>query len=344
MKVLITGNQWHDNSPVIAADGFKNIGHQTEIFYDNPSHWSLVTAKIIDRTPWKRQSRKLETLYHKETSRRLLEKVGRYQPHFVFVIAGLRFPGEIIKRIREECKIPIANFVVDDPAFCGRALLRDLGAYSAVFVIDHSWMPVLDFFNPGRIYYLPHAADRLHFRPLGISKEIDIAFGGTMALRLPNGPAGYLRAQLLDVLAEAGFKIRAYAPGITETFNEFPALKKIEYYDGYKDHNELNLLYNKARIVLSIHSPQLKTGISPRVFDAALAGSFQLAEFKPDLPSLFPDGVGWFRTKKELVELAEFYIKNEAKRESLAKKALDWALAQHTFLNRATEILEKMNL
>lgn len=340
MKVLITGAQWHDNSPAIVSHGFQGLGLQTEIFYDNPPHWSLTAAKVIERTPLKKQGQRLEAFYQRETSRRFLEKIKQYQPDFIFVIAGLRFSGEAVKKIREEHKIPIANFVVDDPAFCGRTLLRDLAAYSEVFVIDKSWMPVLEFFNPGHIHYLPHAGDVLNFKPLGLAKEVDIAFGGTMALRMPNGPAGYLRAELLAALAGAGFKIRAYAGGIRETFREFPALKNIEYYDGYKSHEELNRLYNQARIVLSIHSPQLKGGVSPRVFDAALSGAFQLVEYKPDMPELFSEGVKCFKNKKELIELVRYYIEHDDERERLAKIAHQTAANCHTFTSRAQEILK----
>lgn len=342
MKILITGAKWHDNSPVIVSDGFRKLGHQTEIFYDNFSDWTHKASRVLHRTPFKRQMQKLEDAYRDKVSFKFLEKVVEYKPDFIFVIAGFRFIGEVIRRIRGSYKIPVANFVVDDPAFCSRTLMYDLSAYSKVFVIDKSWMPVLEHFNSGHIHYLPHAGDVLNFKPLGIKKIVDIAFGGAMALRMPNGPAGYLRAEILNTLAEAGFKIKAFTGGISETFKEFPALKNIDYYDGYKNHKELNDLYNQAKIVLSIHSPQLKSGVSPRVFDIALAGSFQLSEYKADIPELFPEGVKCFKNKNELIKLAGYYIKNEEEREYLAKKARQIALSRHTFKNRAEEILNSL--
>jgi spore maturation protein CgeB len=342
MKVLITGSQWHDNSSQITAHGFREIGCQTEIFYDNPKNWNLTASKITSRTPLKKYSIKFEEWYKDRVGQLFLAAVEKFKPDFIFVIAGLYFSNRIIKQIREKYKISIANFVVDDPAFCSRTLMYDLSAYSEVFVIDRSWMPVLEFFNPGHIHYLPHAGDIENFKPLGIKKDVDVAFGGTVALRMPNGPSGYLRAEILNVLAETGFKIKAYVPGITEAFREFPALKNIEYYDGYKSHEELNKLYNQAKIVLSIHSPQLKSGVSPRVFDVALAGTFQLVEFKSELPELFTEGLKCFKNLNELVDFTKYYLTYDEEREELAKKCNKLAIKNHTFKSRAQYILSKI--
>lgn len=344
MKVLIAGPKWFDNSPAIAADGFKKLGHEAEIFYDNASHWSQTASKILRISPLRKHADRFDAHYRREIGEQFLKKISEYGPDFIFVIAGFRFSREVIRKIRDERKIPIANFVVDDPQSCSRTLVYDLGAYSELFVIDRSWMPVLEFFNPGHVRWMPHAADVSHFKKLNLKKDVDIAFGGTMSLRMPNGPSGYLRATALNALAERGFKITAYSGGITETFKEFPALRRVEYYDGYKNHDELNRLYNRAKIVLSVHSLQLKSGVSPRIFDGAVSGSFQLVEFKPELPELFPDGVKWFKNLKELVEAAQFYLEHDAEREEMAVKSYNYALENHTFKNRAEMILKIMGL
>lgn len=343
MKVLVTGAKWHDNSPAIVADGFRRCGHEAEIFYDNAAHWTQTAAKFFSRTPFKEKCQYYEDRYRHHISQSFFDIVALNKPDMIFIIAGFRFRGVTIAKIRDRYRIPVVNFVVDDPAFCSRTLMRDLAAYSDVFVIDQSWMPVLEFFNPGHIHYMPHAGDILHFKRLGMPKDIDIAFGGTMALRMPNGPAGYLRASIIDALARAGFKITAFAGGITETFAEFPALRNIDYYDGYKNHDELNALYNRSRIVLSIHSPQLKSGISPRVFDAALSGTFQLVEYKPEMPALFPDGVACFKTADEAVRLARQYCMDDVGRARMERTASEIALRCHTFQRRAENVVSVIN-
>lgn len=343
MRVLVTGAKWHDNSPAIAADGFRGAGHEVEIFYDNAAHWSQKGARIFSRLAMRHGVAWCDEVYRRRVGAAFTANVAEWRPDFIFVIAGFRLSGDIIRIVREKYGIPVVNFVVDDPAFCSRTLLHDLAAYSAVFCIDKSWMPVIGQFN-FNVHYLPHVGDILHFKRTGANKDVDIAFGGTMALRMPNGPAGYLRATVLSALAEAGFKITAFAGGITETFAEFPALRNIEWFDGYKNHDDLNALYNCSKIVLSVHSPQLKAGVSPRVFDAALAGSFQLVEYKPDMPDLFPEGVACFNSPTEAVALARKYLADENERERMASIAHDTALNRHTFKSRAREIFRILKI
>jgi len=340
MKILITGAKWHYDLPGINALGFQEIGHQTEIFYDNPTNWLIKGSKILNRTPFRNLSNQLNSKYRKEVEGKFLDKIQEFKPDFIFVIGGAQFSYKMIKKIKDGDKIPIVNFVIDDPAFYSRTLFYDLSAYDGLFVIDRSWMTVLEFFNANHVYYLPHAGDSSNFKKLGLKKEIDIAFVGSLALKMPNAPSGYLRAEILNALAEAGLKIKTYSPGITDAFKEFPALKNIEYYNEYKNHEEVNKFYNEAKIVLSVHSPQLKTGVSPRVFDAALSGTFQLAQYEPELDELFPKGtIKFFKNTTELVDLANYYLKHDEEREEIAKKTMDWVLKNHQPKNRAKLIL-----
>lgn len=344
MNILVAGPKWHDNSPAIVADGFRQLGHQVDIFFDNAEHWTRIGSRILRISPLRRYADGLDEAYRLRIGAEFSEKVNDFRPDLVFVVAGQRFSRDVIANIKSTHHIPIVNFVVDDPGFCSRTLAYDLGAYSELFVIDKFWMPVLEFFNPGHVHWMPHAADTLNFKPLHLEKDVDIAFGGTVSLRMPNGPSGYLRATILNALAEENFKVVAYAGGIRETFKEFPSLKKIEYFDGYKDHAELNKLYNRAKIVLSVHSLQLKSGVSPRIFDGAVSGSFQLAEFKPELPGLFPEGLKWFKNLGELIELTHFYLEHETEREELAGLSYRYAINHHTFKNRAEFILNTVQL
>jgi spore maturation protein CgeB len=341
MKVLITGTKWHYELPQMVAFGFQEVGHQTEIFYDNPPNLFNKASKILNKTPFRNLKNKFDDKCRKEVEEKFLEKIKEFKPDFIFVVGGALFSYKIIKRIRSEYKVPIVNFVIDDPAFYNRTLFYDLSAYTELFVIDRSWMTVLEFFNAGHVHYLPHAGDSSNFKKLDLKKKTDIAFVGSFSLRMPNAPSGYIRAEILNALAEAGLKIKTYAPGITEAFEEFPALKNIEYYDEYKNHEEVNKFYNEAKIVLSIHSPQLKSGVSPRVFDAALSGTFQLVQYEPELDELFPKGIiKSFKNTKELVDLASYYLKHNKECEEIAKKILDWVIKNHQFKNRAKFILK----
>ena len=338
MKILIAGAAWHDDLVNVTSFGFQELGHTAVIFDDAIKTMALTQSKIANRLPFLHLKSIFNERYRRQVGKRLHEAVAKEHPDMVFVINGIKYLHEDIQRIRRDFAIPAVAYVIDDPLLSER-WLYDLGAYSHLFVIDRSWMGYLEFFNAGRVFYLPQTGNHRAFKPLGLERPYDIGFGGSLSLRLPNAPSGFVRAQILNALAQAGFSIQAFASGIAETFRYFPALKTIDYYDGYKNHEELNKLYNRAKIVVSVHSPQFKTGISPRVFEAAFAGSFQLIQYEDDVDVLFPGCGVSFKSLDELIEKARYYIAHGDERETIAKMARDIALLEHTFKSRAEQVM-----
>ncbi len=338
MKILIAGAVWHDDLINVVSFGFQELCHTTVLFDDHIQTMALTHSKMANRLPFFRLKSVFNERYRRQVGVALYQMVAKEHPDMVFVINGINYLHEDIARIREKFTIPIVAYIIDDPLLSER-WLYDLGAYSHLFVIDRSWMGYLEFFNTGCVFYLPQTGNHRIFRPLSIARDYDIGFGGSLSLRLPNAPSGFLRAQILNALAEAGFSIQAFASGIAETFRYFPALKKIDYYDGYKNHEELNKLYNRAKIVVSIHSPQFKTGLSPRVFEAAFAGSFQLIQYEDDVAVLFPGCGVNFKSLSDVVEKARYYIAHENERITCARMARDRALSAHTFRSRAEQVM-----
>lgn len=342
MKVLIVGSTWVDDLLSVAEHGFSELGHETEIFDDNiKKDWALLGSRILGRTPFRNKAEEYFELYRDRIGEKLIKKIEEFKADLVFVVNGFNLNHKTVSKIRKIFKIPVALYVIDDPLL-RRTWMHDIGAYSHIFVIDDSWMGYLEFFNPEKIFFLPQCADHRIFKPTNIKEDYDIGFGGNLGLRMPNAPSGFLRAQILNFLAEHGYKIIAFAPGIKNTFEYYPALKNIDYFDGYKSHKELNELYNRSKIVLSIHSPQFKTGLSPRVFEAAFAKSFQLIEYKKDIKKLLP-GNPSFKSNKELLKQVKFYLNNSDKRHKISEKEYQFSLKHHTFKSRAQEILYKIN-
>jgi len=337
MKILIAGTKWHDNLLEVVSFGFKELGHEVDIFDDNIKDNFLLASKILGRTPLRKGAERFFEFYQDKVGERLIKKVEEFKPNFVFVVNGFNLNRKTPEKIRKSFGIPVVAYVVDDPLL-KRTWMYDLGGYSHLFVIDDSWMPYLEYFNPENISFLPQTSDHRVFRPLGIKQDYEIGFSGNLSLRFPNAPSGFLRAQILSYVVEAGYNVIAAAPNISDAFEYFPALKKIKYFDKYINHEELNKVYNRAKIVLSIHSPQFKHGISPRVFEAAFAGAFQLVEYKPDIEKLF-SGMPTFKSKKELLDQIKFYLNNNQKRKEIVKKMREIALEKYTFKSRAETIL-----
>jgi ubiquinone/menaquinone biosynthesis C-methylase UbiE/spore maturation protein CgeB len=339
MKILIAGSAWHDDLMNVCAYGFRELGHEVVVFNDAIKTSVQAIQKIASRVGGKKIAARFEQKHRAIISQKLEDMVQAHRPDFVFIINGSIYPAATIAKIRRKYHIPVAAYIIDDPLLL-KDWLYDISNYSALFVIDKSWMGYLEYFVPGGVYYLPQVADHRAFHPLHLPRKHDFCFGGTLSLRLPNAPSGFLRAQILNILAERKYKIKAFVPGIEETFRYYPALKNIEYSNKYESHENLNKLYNESKITVSIHSPQFKHGISPRVFEAAFAKSFQLVEYKEDIESLFPECMVTFRSPTELLEKADYYLKNPQEREKISEKAYQYALRNHTFRHRGQVIIE----
>lgn len=342
MKVLIAGADWHDNLLQMVEAGFRENGHQTKIFRDDDfKNLSLFFSRAFNNTPFLKCANYFFKKYQEKVTNQLFQAINNFNPDFVFIAASLKFSGKMIREIRGKTNIPIAYLLIDDPAFYHRTLFHDMSFFSRVFVIDRSWMPDLELMNPGNIFYLPHSGNHLKFKPLNMEKDIDIAFAGNVSLQIPSAPAGFFRASILNFLASHGFKIKAFLPGISEeVLRYFPHLEKIDYSTKYGLHGEINELYNRSKIALSIFGPHVKDGLTPRIFDTALSGTFQVVQHKKDAEELFPKCVAVFKTKKELLGLVKYYLENVEEREMLAQRTYRLALKNHTFKSRAQKICQ----
>jgi hypothetical protein len=106
--------------------------------------------------------------------------------------------------------------------------------------------------------------------------------------------------------------------------------------------DDLRRLYNGVGFVLDIRPPQARTGLTQRMFDASACGRPVLAEFSPEIESLFvPEKeVLTFHTLEEAQETKEIMIRDPRKVARIGGRARDKVLALHTYRHRAGQIME----
>lgn len=104
---------------------------------------------------------------------------------------------------------------------------------------------------------------------------------------------------------------------------------------------DLARVYQNHAINLNISSLQLETSVNNRVFDVFAAGGFLLTDYKDDLKKLFPDH--WakitFKDISELETKSEYYLTRKKERTELSVELRNIVLSQHTYLQRAQQIL-----
>jgi spore maturation protein CgeB len=95
---------------------------------------------------------------------------------------------------------------------------------------------------------------------------------------------------------------------------------------------------------LDVRQPQGRTGLTQRIFDASACGSPILAEWSPELETLFDPGeeVQFFHNLEEAVDKKERYLSDPKAARKAGEKAMLRVLAQHTYRHRAARILQAL--
>ena len=104
---------------------------------------------------------------------------------------------------------------------------------------------------------------------------------------------------------------------------------------------EVNALYNRARVVLNIHNEQQTDGANPKVFEICASGAYQICDANPYIRELFPDGsVGLYETGEELVSQVRTALSGDMSQRAAA--ARQKVLEGHVFGTRIATVIKDL--
>ena len=137
-------------------------------------------------------------------------------------------------------------------------------------------------------------------------KKYDIGFVGSEARKFPRG-------KLIDI-------IRASYP---------------DSYLGGADFRKIGEIYSSSKIGFNY---SILNDINMRTFEVMSCGSLLLTNYIKDngFNELFEDrkNVVVYKNKRDLLDLIEYYLKNESQREKIACNGYDLAVSKHTYRHR----------
>lgn len=107
---------------------------------------------------------------------------------------------------------------------------------------------------------------------------------------------------------------------------------------------ELPYFYNKCEINFNTTSLQMIHGVNQRVFDVPASGGFLLTDDQEALYELFDvdNEMATYKSIEEIPELVRFYLKHPDIRNSIARKARDKVIKEHTYRHRIENIIDTM--
>lgn len=335
-KVLIIGPKFHYfNSSVERA--FGALGYDTRVnTFDNPVHPYNWCNKIRYRFCSDKQQMKRECrdLWQPEINKAF----DAYCPDIVFIMNGDMLAADTLRRWRS-CGARIVLWFFD--SFTHIPLCEDnIPVVDRVFCYEQTDIPLIREKYGVEAHFLPQAVDMELYHPLNVEKkQYDIVFAGDIF-------HSRKRRELIQAVVAhyPNLKIRVWGEYKPWYKNPWIWLTR-EHRDVYMNCNataeQLNLDYNRARIVLNVHIEQQKDGANPKVYEIAASGSYQVCDANPYVQQLFPNGeIGLYHDKSELFALIDEALANDMSHKAKAAQLI--VQGNHTFVQRIRQCIETL--
>lgn len=321
-KVLIIGPAFfYFNQSIERA--FQALGWKTHIeAYDNPIH----PYHWFNRVGYKLSADKAKLRQHsRQGYRAYIERVfTQEKPDVVFIMNGDNLLPATLDIFRKSAVTVLWLFdSLHRMPQCG----ENLPHVDEVFCYEQEDIPDIRRRWGIEAKFLPQAVDTALYHPLpDTAKRYDIVFAGDLY-------QSSRRQRLMQaVVRKFGDKrIRVwgiYKPWYKNLWRWLTRERKDIYMNRSTTAEELNLEYNRARIVLNIHGEQQRNGANPKVYEIAASGACQICDSNPYIDRLLGDtDVALYHDEQELLSLIEQRLATPV--ESMT--AYDMIVRNHTF-------------
>lgn len=195
-----------------------------------------------------------------------------------------------------------------------RARQRLARFFDHVFLYHRNYLTRFCEHPPGHVHWLPYACDLETFRPLGVARDLDVAFVGQPML------AATRRTTITQLLAT---RYR---------------LNEQRYYL----REEIPAVYSRAKIVINM---PLGDDLNFRTFEAMSCGAMLLTRrMNNGQEVLFQEGAHYaaYANEQDLFDKIDYFLAHEAERAAIAAAGLAEIQVRHRLELRIEQLLEKV--
>ena len=314
------------------SHAFEQEGYRVHCeVYDTPIHpyncLNHLLYKIGNKSVLKERSRQNYKKY-------ILSIFNSLQPDLVFIVNGDNLLPDVVQTMHQSTKVAIWLF---DSVRRFPLALPNLRHADKVFCYEQTDIDYLKKEHHIDAQFLPQAADTTLYHPLQAEKDLDIIFAGDLW-------QSEKRRKLIQAVVKhySDKKIRVwgiYKPWYKNPVQWLTRERRDVYTNCNATAEQLNLDYNRAKIVLNIHHEQQKDGANPKVFEICASGAYQICDANPYIEQLFPNGeVGFYHNEEELFSLIDYALTHDMS--DSASVAYQNVTQHHTFLNRMKTVLQ----
>lgn len=306
------------------------IGHSASTFTYNDE-------RISSRLPF------LKNVERGFIEKTLIKEISVFRPQFILVIKGDRIHSELIYRIKRKFRIPVANYWIDDPHYIN--VSRTISpAYDFFFTNDPECVQIHKEAGCSHVEFLSFGCVPNLHRKVQLSQEDDQTYGSDICFA---GTVSEGRLEPLQALCNYDLKI--WSPRVVFSFKENYQIVRnalppsSPLYDKFTNRavwgKDLVKVYNAAKIVLNIHSPQPVPIM--RDFEVTGCGAFLLTDYARELETMFKpaEEMVSVNTLDGLQDMVDYYLSHSRERDEIARRAQIRAYRDHTYARRMEKLI-----
>jgi spore maturation protein CgeB len=311
------------------------MGHQVEGF--NPQEYPRALAAVARTERGYRLARRVLTPFFGDRwpfpASALVRKVREVNPDMILIIALYEVSPEVIQSIKRVSRAKIVGWFQDHVVNFGRHrfLLADYDAlcFKDPFIVEK----LRDYAGLDHVYYLPEAFEPSCCYPLEITDDDRARYGCDVATY---GNVYPYRSVLLRHLSDMDFRLYGHRPPLAA---DDPLLKS--WYGSFVFGEEKIRAVLSAKVVLnSSHFGEVRS-VNARLFEVAGIGGFQVTDAPGTAEFFEPDReIAVFRGPRQMREVIEYYLQHEDERHSMARRAHERAMREHTLDRRLQRLIE----
>ena len=145
------------------------------------------------------------------------------------------------------------------------------------------------------------------------------------------------REKVVEMLSDK-YKFYLYTNDSGVEIGKAINLGRVDYY------NEMPYVFQNSKINLNISLRSIKTGIPLRAMDIMGSGGFLLTNYQQEFMEYFVPNQDfvYYESMDDLQEKVDFYLKNDALREDIARNGREKVMNDHSFVNRVGAIFEAL--
>jgi len=321
-----------------SARALESMGHRVETVDCTRYDFALESSKSLTRN--KHHRKILQGLLTTYLGEAIVARALDWKADLVLALAQTPLTPESLLELRRE-GIPSAMWFVEDYHLF--TYWKEMAVFYDYFfgIQKGDFESELSQVGQKRFHYLPAAACRYLHQPVTLTTEEQRHYGSDLSFV----GAGYFnRVQSFRRLLDYDFKIWG-----NDWPEESPVFARVQDRARRVPPEEIVKIFSASKINLNLHSSPNHAGVdpfgdfvNPRTFEIGACGAFQLVDERQYLPELFDttSEIATFRSIEELLDKVNYFLAHEEQRRTMAERARERILREHTYEHRMKELIE----